>query len=111
MRHSWSFIKRTITKAFCVRLPEFTWTLLAAIPVFLFSNAFFQEVFGDQGINIFFINVQYSIVASLIVSALVSDFIPGFTVYVLNELYWEGTKNGLVRWNEDDVRRAMVEIA
>lgn len=95
MRHTPRFLKRTLVKALCVRLPEFSWTLLAAVPAFIFSNIYFQEVFGDAGIDIYWINIRISLILSLIVSALASDFIPGFSVYIANEFFWEGTRRGL----------------
>jgi len=69
------------------RLPEFTWTFFA----FFITDATFQYWFGNgpSTVVIFGVTISTAAVAVALFAALVSDFIPGSTVFWLNEIAWE----------------------
>src|ERR1700676_3465356 len=75
------FFLRTLAKALTARLPEFLWTLVG---IFLIFNGI-EKLFGIP----LSVEVEKTDLLGAVVSTLLSDFIPGFVVYVLNELAWE----------------------
>jgi hypothetical protein len=75
------FFFRTALKAMTARLPELAWTILA----FYITFSWFQFWFGETDV---------STLAGAIVAGLASDFIPGFTVFMLNDFFYEGTRKG-----------------
>jgi hypothetical protein len=95
------FLRRTVLKAMMARAPEFAWTFFA----FFVTNATYQYWFGDGPTVVSFFGFTLTAAAIWVAfwAAIVSDLVPGSTVFILNEIMWERKVRWLYNYSRDQI--------